>query len=404
MYRLLFFSIFLAIIFIIDYYVFQAYKVHVEKKHIFKIVYIASTVLFFGAFAMAIIRMQSGATNSTLLINLIVGLAFCFFFTKIQSAFLFLPEDIARIARKLISPDHVFPQRSRIYFYIVASISTAVFFFFVYGITLGKYHYKLREITIESDKIPASFNGFKIVHISDIHAGTFDSKSGVMKGVRMINDQNPDLILFTGDMVNSHSQEVVPYIDVFSQTKAKYGKYGILGNHDYSLYARDLDSSQKISDVKKLIAYNEQMGFEMLLNDHTHITINGDSIAVAGVENWGLPPFPQFGNLQKATDGIAEGEYTVLMSHDPSHWDAEVKSFAKDIDLTLSGHTHGMQFGIYLPWFKWSLVKLKYKKWAGLFSENDKHMYVNVGYGFIAFPGRAGMRPEITVITLKSKK
>lgn len=399
--RMLFVTIFFTILFLIDYYVFNAYRVHFEKKHVFKIAYLLSTVFFIGVIVFTVIRFQSEMVNSTLVINLITGLALSFFFFKFQSAQFFLFEDIVRLVRKIISSNSAFPQRSRFYFYIVGSISTVVFFFFIYGITYGKYHYKLRQVVIESEKIPSSFNGFKIVHISDIHAGTFDSKSGVLKGVQMINEQNADLVLFTGDMVNSHSQEVVPYIDIFKQIKANYGKYSILGNHDYSLYARNLDSSQKINDVKKLIAYSEQMGFRMLLNANDIITIDGESIAIAGVENWGLPPFPQFGDLKKATKNIRDGVFTVLMSHDPSHWDAEVKMFEKDIDLTLSGHTHGMQFGIYLPWFKWSLVQFKYKKWAGLFTENNKHMYVNVGFGFIGFPGRAGMRPEITLITLK---
>lgn len=272
--------------------------------------------------------------------------------------------------------------------------------FLVYGVAFGKYHYKIRTVQVKIKNLPKEFVDFKIVQISDAHLGTFDSLKGFKKGISAIVKTNPDLLLFTGDLVNNVAEEAIPYINYFKNLEARFGKFAILGNHDYADYVQWDSAESKKNNLQKLKDTHQQMGFVLLDNEHVELKKNGASIFLAGAQNWGLPPFPQHGNLKEAIDGIPKNAPTILMSHDPSHWDAEVKNHPHFISLTLSGHTHGMQFGIDLPFFKWSPVKFKYPKWAGLYSEKEKQLYVNRGFGFLGFPGRAGIRPEITELIL----
>ncbi len=272
---------------------------------------------------------------------------------------------------------------------------------FLYGITKGKYQYTVRKTALKFPNLPKVFDGYKVVQISDIHSGSFDSKEQVLKGVQMINDLNPDLILFTGDLVNDRASEIEPFLDVFKQLKAKDGIFSITGNHDYGDYTAWPSSDAKKENFRQLIERHGDMGFKILMNENVKIRKGEDHFNLVGIENWGLPPFPQKGDLNRALHGVDE-KFTLLMSHDPSHWDAEVLKHNNQVDLTLSGHTHGMQFGIEIPGFKWSPVKFKYPRWAGLYQEKDKYLYVNRGFGFIGLPGRVGIWPEITLLELYS--
>jgi predicted MPP superfamily phosphohydrolase len=273
---------------------------------------------------------------------------------------------------------------------------------FLYGIT-NRYAYRVKRVKLAFPKLPASFKGMKIVQISDIHSGSFDSHEAVAKGVDMVLAERPDLILFTGDLVNNKAEEIDDYRDIFSRLKAPMGVYSTLGNHDYGDYVPWPSKAAKIANLDKLKAAHGELGWKLMMNEHVLLERGGESIALLGVENWSAKPqFPKHGDIAAAYRGLElkNAPVKILMSHDPSHWDAQILPAYKDIDLTLSGHTHGMQFGIEIPGFKWSPVKYVYSKWAGLYQEGSQYLYVNRGYGFLGYPGRLGILPEITVFEL----
>jgi predicted MPP superfamily phosphohydrolase len=287
--------------------------------------------------------------------------------------------------------------------YIGGFAALLLFIFTCYGIIHGRYHYKVNTIKLSYSNLPSNFNGFKIVQISDWHIGSYYHRpQKIQEAVNRINRLNPDIILFTGDLVNNLGSEVEEFLPALKQLKAKYGVYSILGNHDYGDYVSWPTPEARKANLELLEKYEKEAGFRLLKNESVELEIGGQKIGLAGVENWGLPPFPQYGNLEKAVEKIQNDTFNILMSHDPSHWDAEVRK-KTDIDLTLSGHTHGMQFGFIFKNFKWSPVKLKYPRWAGLYAEGKQQLYVNVGIGYIGFPGRVGIRPEIAVIELRKK-
>lgn len=271
---------------------------------------------------------------------------------------------------------------------------------FIYGFS-NKYNYHVQRIKLSYNNLPAGFKGLKIVQISDVHCGSFANKEAVSKGVDMILKENADVILFTGDLVNDVSTEVHNYIDVFSRLKAPLGVYSTLGNHDYGDYVEWPSLQAKRENLEKLKGIHEQMGWRLLMNEHVPLERNGDTIALLGIENWSaLKRFPKYGKLDVAYAGAEKYPFKILMSHDPTHWDAEVRPKYGDIDLALAGHTHGMQFGFETPFFKWSPVQWMYRQWAGLYEEGNQKLYVNRGYGFLGYPGRVGIMPEITVIEL----
>ena len=247
------------------------------------------------------------------------------------------------------------------------------------------------------------FNGFKIVHISDFHSGSFDNKQKLKYGIDLINKQKPDIILFTGDLVNNTADEILPWKDLLSSLEAPFGKYSVLGNHDYGDYVQWDSKDEKANNLKKLIDLQEEMGFKVLLNNSEKIHIDKSSIDLIGVENWG-GGFKQNGDLDLALQKTNSDSFKILMSHDPTHWEEKVISHKEHIDLTL-GHTHGMQFGIEIPGIiKWSPAKYRYKHWAGIYQELGQIINVNRGFGFLAYPGRVGIYPEITLITLQNKE
>lgn len=332
-------------------------------------------------------------------VNLIAGLmagALLTFVPKVLSMPVLLLEDITRIFRH-------FPPRSIWVSELTMGVAVFVFVSLLYGITGGRHRYKVHRITLKFDDLPKEFDGFTITQLSDIHAGSFSSRLGVEKGVSLVNKQNSDLILFTGDLVNNKASEMDPWINTFARLKAPCGKYSVLGNHDYGDYTRWESEEAKRANLVQLKQVHQQIGFNLLLNSSVQIKKDAAAIALIGVENWGKGGFHKYGSLTKATAGVADDEFKILMSHDPSHWEAKTLKHEKHINLVLAGHTHGMQFGIELFGFQWSPIKYMYPQWAGIYERHGKYLYVNRGFGFLGFKGRLGIWPEITVITLKKK-
>lgn len=279
-------------------------------------------------------------------------------------------------------------------------VSAIPFFSILYGMIWGRFNFKTTRTSITYKDLPEKFHGLSIVQISDIHVGSFTGHEGIVEEtIEEINNLKPDLIFFTGDLVNNFAEELNGWVPLFKKLRAKHGIYSILGNHDYGDYHQWENKLEKEQNLEKIKNAHGQMGFKLLLNEHDIIEIEGDKIAIIGVENWGLPPFVQYGDYNKAAKGIENISFKILLSHDPSHWDAKILR-KEPVNLTLSGHTHGMQFGIITENIKWSPVKYKYPRWAGLYTEGEQHLYVNRGFGYIGYPGRIGMPPEISMIKL----
>jgi hypothetical protein len=328
------------------------------------------------------------------------------FVSKLAFAALLFFEDLYRVFGGLINTIGNSQintlNRSFTYSQIALLISFVPFFSFIFGVTLGKYHYKVRRTTLYFDDLPEEFHEFKIAQISDIHAGSFDNPKAVQKGIDLINTQKPDLLAFTGDLVNNKASEILPYIDIFKQIKAPYGKFSVLGNHDYGDYTSWNNPEDKRLNLIKLKNYHADIGFCLLLNEHQLVRIGNSHINILGVENWGKG-FGERGDLNRAIQGVNPLSFKILLSHDPSHWDAQVKNSLIKIHLTLSGHTHGMQFGFEIGKFKWSPAKYRYPNWAGIAEASGRYLYVNRGFGFLGFAGRVGIWPEITIIQLKKR-
>jgi len=279
-------------------------------------------------------------------------------------------------------------------------IATVLLFF--YGITKGKYAYRVIKHTLYFDDLPASFDGFTLTQISDVHAGSFTNPKEVQKGIDLINAQKSDLFVFTGDLVNNAATEIQPYLGHFAQIKAPFGQFSVLGNHDYGDYIKWPNEEAKIKNLEQLKLYHTAIGFRLLLDEHVELRKGDDKIILAGIENWGIG-FGERGDLEQALANTQRNDFKILLSHDPSHWDAQVKNHPSKIQLALAGHTHGMQFGIEAFGIKWSPVKYRYNHWAGIKEENDRYLNVNRGFGFLGFSGRIGIWPEITVIELRRK-
>ena len=271
----------------------------------------------------------------------------------------------------------------------------------LFGILSGAHDYRIRRRNIYSPHLPKAFDGIRLIQISDIHTGSFFNKTAVRGGVDIINQERGDIVLFTGDFVNNQSDEAKPYLDLFSKVKAPLGVHSVMGNHDYGDYHRWDSIIEKQRNIKNLHQMHKYMGWNIMLNENKIITINESSIALLGLENWGVGRFSKYGDMTKTYKGSEEIPYKILMSHDPSHWDAQVLSEYPDIDLMLAGHTHGMQFGVEIGDFRWSPSQYVYKQWADLYQKGTQSLYVNRGFGFLGYPGRIGILPEITVLTLK---
>ncbi len=306
--------------------------------------------------------------------------------------------DKTRFYPSLLTNRRVFISRTGII------IAIFPFFVIIYGMIIGRFDFQVTEEIVEFRNLPSSFDGLRIVHISDLHIGSFYGyKDKVKRAVDLINMQNPDIIFFTGDLVNNFTSELDGFIDILAEMKATYGKFSVLGNHDYGDYYQWDSEMAKQANMQDMLDAQDKIGFRLLLNEWEGLSINEEKIAIIGVENWGEPPFPRYGDLETASRGTEDYSFRILLSHDPSHWDAEVIE-KTNIDLTLSGHTHGMQFGIESGNFRWSPSQFKYPRWGGLYKENFQYLYVTRGLGFIAFPGRIGMPPEITIIELRATR
>jgi predicted MPP superfamily phosphohydrolase len=283
-------------------------------------------------------------------------------------------------------------------------LSGIAFLLILYGITLGRFRFRIRRINLTFKTLPDAFDGFKAIQISDLHTGSLHGyQSRFIRAVRLINNEKPDIIFFTGDIVNEFSEELGGWENVIGQLHAEYGKFSVLGNHDYGDYYPWKYPEEKKANLGKIIDWETKMGFKVLINESATIIKNRREIKILGVENWGLPPFKQYGRLDQALAGTENSAFKILLSHDPSHWDAEI-SGKTNIDLTLSGHTHGFQFGIRTENYRWSPVKWIYPRWEGLHTKGNQYLYINTGLGYIGFPGRIGMPPEITVISLFKQK
>lgn len=295
------------------------------------------------------------------------------------------------------------PGRSRFLSTIGLSMGLFPFMTLLYGMWRNPYRYKVHRVVVPVAELPEALRGFRLVQISDIHSGSFTFPEPVENAIRMINDLDADLVCFTGDLVNNQSREMLPFRDMFAGIRAKHGVYSVLGNHDYGDYHHWPDPAAKAANFEEMLQIHRDMGWTLLRNEHRILDREGHRIAVIGVENYSATPrFHRHGDLDKAVAGLPPTDVRILLSHDPSHWEAQVLDSPAGIDLTLSGHTHGMQFGVEIPgWIKWSPIQYMYRQWAGLYTKGDRHLYVNRGLGFLGYPGRVGILPEITLLELQ---
>ena len=405
--------IFIAIMILLDTYVFQAIKAvtHSASPRTRSIIF----SVYWGLSILAIIGFLLFIFTSDLLpkkvrtymFATIIGL----FLAKLISVIFFLVDDIRRliqwVAGKLFFRNTEGEQlgegisRSVFLSWLGLGAGSALFGSLIYGFS-NKYNYQLKKHQLSFENLPGNFKGLKIIHISDIHSGSFTDKAAVEHGVRKVLEQQPDIILFSGDLVNDRATEMQEYMDIFRELKAPMGVFSTFGNHDYGDYASwPQNGISKQQNLINLARVHADLGWKLLMNEHVVLERDGQQIALLGIENWSAKArFPKYGKMAEAYKDTQQYPFKILMSHDPSHWDAEVRPKYPDVDLTLSGHTHGMQFGVEIPGFKWSPVQYVYKQWAGLYEEGKQKLYVNRGFGFIGYPGRVGILPEITLIEL----
>lgn len=383
-------------------YIYQAVRTLTDNLWI-KIGYWVISLAVYGIFAYEVTHYQR-SDRSMIRAQIMISLFLIFILPKIFVVLFLLIDDIIRVGGYLIGfskpSENFFPERRKFLSLVGLGMSGVLSALFIDGITFGKYRHKVRRVRVNFTNLPKSFKGYKIIQISDVHSGSFSDPGKLEHAIELINEQKPDLVLFTGDMVNNVADEFKPFIPLFSKIKAKDGKFAVLGNHDYGDYVTWEAPAAKKENLDTLIRYEKQAGFDMLRNEHRIIEKNGEKLYILGVENWGLKPFPQFGKIDDALKNVPESATKILMSHDPTHFDYVVKKHPANIHLTLSGHTHGMQFGLDLKNVKWSPVQYKYPKWADLYESEGKLLYVNRGFGVLGYPGRVGVLPEITLFEL----
>lgn len=410
-----FWLIIIGLMLLLDFYVFQAIKT-VSQSAVHKtrsIIFISYWVISLSALVVFILLHFLNLDNfSRGLRSIVFALIVAIFFAKLAVALFLLIDDIRRVVQwaagklffsntegELLQEGETI-SRSVFLSWIGLGLGGGILSSLVHGFS-NKYDYQVRKFSLQFNSLPKAFKNLRLVHISDIHCGSFNNKVAVQKGVERVMKLNPDIILFTGDLVNNKADEMKEYMDVFNNLKAPMGVYSTLGNHDYGDYEKWDTLSKKAENLERLKQIHGELGWKLLMNEHVVFERSSDKLAVIGIENWSAKArFPKYGKLPEAYAGTEEIPFKILMSHDPSHWDAEVLTQYKDIDLMLAGHTHGMQFGVELPWFKWSPVQYIYKQWAGLYEKNEQKLYVNRGFGFIGYPGRVGILPEITLIEL----
>ncbi|HEU0137034.1 MAG TPA: metallophosphoesterase [Flavobacterium sp.] len=407
MLRWVFFIVFFLLI---EVYAFQALRAITKTKWILiSYIVVSAIVDLYILYQLSQFDRKVGQTQVTLFT---IGLLLICFIPKMIVSIFMLLEDVYRVLAGIYfrltesNADSGFlPTRRSFVSKVALGIAAVPFLSLLYGMTIGKYNFRVIRQPVFFPDLPDEFDGFTITHISDIHSGSFDSPDKINYAIDLINEQNSDILLFTGDIVNTHGSEMHPWIDTFNRLKnPKFGKFSVLGNHDYGEYIDWDTEAEKQNNFASIIDLHRQIGFKLLRNENSVIRKGNDTIAIVGVENWGRN-FKKAGDLKVASANLVKEDFKVLMTHDPSHWELEVKNHPKNFHLTLSGHTHGMQFGIEIPGvIKWSPAQYIYKQWAGLYENLGRYVYVNRGFGFHAYPGRVGIMPEITVLELKKTK
>lgn len=413
--RLVFIAILFTILFLVDWYAFQALRTVVMglsplTRKVVHSLYWAFTAFTAGTILLAFYA--RGALPFSLWTAIISVLLIVFVSKLVVVVFLLVDDGIRLmklIAHQLFkgpkgaySLQDVHIPRSTFLNQLALVAGAIPFVTLVWGIAKGAHSYRVNRVTLRVPHLPNAFDGFRVLQISDLHTGSFRSTRPLYRAVELINQQQADLVLFTGDLVNNIATEVLAHMPALAQIKGRLGVFSILGNHDYGDYVQWDNQEAKVRNMQRLYEAHRQLGWDLLLDENRIITKDGEKIAVIGVENWSSKSsFPKYGNLRKAYAGTEDAPFKILLSHDPSHWDGEINTNFPDIDLTLSGHTHGMQFGVNLPGLKWSPVQYVYEQWAGLYQKGKQYLYVNTGLGFLGYPGRVGFLPEITVFELR---
>ncbi|MBL7845301.1 MAG: metallophosphoesterase [Cyclobacteriaceae bacterium] len=411
--KLMSFFILLGVLVLIDLYVYQAIATvskdwPVVYKNIVRYGFWIFTALTFTAILWY--AYSDPYKYGSQLRNLVLTAVFMVYFSKLFGVLFVLIDDVQRGFRWVVeyfqrdsstpSTGNTIPRSE---FLAKAAVITATIPFaaMTYGIVSGAHDYRIRRKTIYLPNLPKSFDGIRIGQLSDIHSGSFFSKTAVKGGVEMFLKEKPDMIFFTGDLVNNETSEVKEYIDVFSKLHAPLGVYSVTGNHDYGDYKTWVTAEAKKQNFANLVEAHKHMGFDLLMNENRILQEGGDKLAIMGIENWGAGRFAKYGKLDQAYTNTDEAAVKLLLSHDPSHWDAQVRPIYTDIDVMFAGHTHGFQFGVEIGGFKWSPSQYVYKQWADLYQEGQQYLYVNRGFGYIGYPGRIGIPPELTIIELK---
>jgi uncharacterized protein len=408
------FLIMIAISLLMDWYVFSGLKTFTASRRLGRFQRLVSygylfisfgvTVMFFGG-----LGSFATAKGMTPFHEWILSLFLTLLITKIFFSLVLFLGDTGRgfygIIRYFVKPkraihERFFPARRRFIAEAAILVAAVPFTGFLYAMIKGKYDYRLHRQTLYFDDLPEAFNGFTITQVSDIHSGSFDRIEAVQRGIDLAKAQKSDLFVFTGDLVNNAAWEIEPYIDRFAQLKAPYGQFSILGNHDYGDYIKWDSDAEKAANLERLKLHHKTLGYHLLMDENVEIEKGGQKISLIGVQNWGRG-FIQLGDIDKALEGVDKDAFKILLSHDPTHWEEKIRYHATTFHLTLSGHTHGAQFGVETDKFRWSPVQYRYLDWAGLANEGSRYLYVNRGFGFLAFSGRLGIWPEITVITLR---
>lgn len=397
---------FLLFVAILEVYAFQAFKTLIKSRGFFVFYFITSAIaLLYIMYQLYHFDRSIGQTPKTMMT---MGILLLLYVPKLLLTIILFGEDIIRFFGGIFgmfsktNAEGFLPERRRFVSQIALGIAAIPFASLLYGMTTGKYNFKVIKQTLFFPDLPEAFEGTTITHISDVHSGSFDDVEKIQHAIDLINEQNSDMVLFTGDLVNTHATEMDPWIDTFKGIhNPKYGKFSVLGNHDYGEYIDWPSKEEKAANFENIKAIHGKIDFKLLLNEHIKIKKDNQELAIVGVENWGRN-FGERGDLDLAGKGLTKDDFKILMSHDPSHWDEKVQHDPNHYHLTLSGHTHGFQFGIEIPgWIKWSPVQYVYRQWAGLYKNAGRYIYVNRGFGFHAYPGRVGIMPEITVIQLK---
>lgn len=402
-------AIFIAIYILVDIYAFQALKTLTRNPWIYAVYVLASLLV------LAALIYQLNLAGSSRMMSpagmYVFGLFLALFVPKLVVIVFMFGEDIIRlfvgVFFKVAEHNEGFhiPSRRKFISTLALGIAAIPFASLLYGMAQGKYDYRVLKYSLEFDDLPEAFDGYTITQISDIHCGSFDNAEKIQYGIDLINEQQSDVILFTGDLVNNVADELDNWKAMFSNLKAKDGVFSVLGNHDYGDYVSWASAATQATNLSNLKNIQKEMGWDLLLNENRFIEKGGERLALIGVENWGEGGFKQAADLDKACDRVSNEDFKIMMTHDPSHWKTKLKDDERNFQLTLSGHTHGMQFGIEIPgWIKWSPAKYRYEYWAGIYEEMGRYINVNRGFGYLGYPGRVGIWPEITVIKLKKKR